>query len=310
MRLAPALRSTCFAALVTSAASAPGCAESGSRSSRVNPTYIEVDPAEFLGDEVVCGTSRGALRWYVATLIDVTEDQGFRLPSSPPTSCSQSVFFSGVVASGRTLSVEHDAHRYIAEIEGYDSDTLKPRHEGSSVMVSGGETVLPGWAGSCGTRSSALLPLLGVDAGPAPIEDAGFRTQLEGPLEPYPGRTVTFRACQMQRLTESNGTGRITVSLTSALGNLRCGEGEGEVASFEVTLADETKGAACGESVAFGNLPAGAFLEFEVVALGASRADAGSDSGTSAPRWTTTCYQESVADQQLAARCDPLLQDQ
>jgi hypothetical protein len=125
------------------------CGSSGSAGARVNPTYVEVDPAEFT-TEVPCAPSDGGLRWYVATLIDVTPDEngeplGFRLPSSPPTECARSVFFSGVVSSGRTQGVPHRAHRYTAEIEGYTQAALRPTHEGSRVMTSAGRAAEPGW---------------------------------------------------------------------------------------------------------------------------------------------------------------------
>lgn len=312
MRFTPFLRTASLAGAVC-VLGGVACGESRSAAGRVNPTYLEVDPAEFVS-EGACATSPGGLRWYVATLVDVTPDSegrpaNFRLPSSPPTACSKSVFFSGVVARGSSLGVAHDAHQYVAELEAYDAEALKPLHEGSSVMTRNGVTVLPGWVGSCGSDASELASLLGVDAG-ASERKAGFEAHFAGPVSPFPGRTVTFRSCELVRIGEPSNEARVTVSLANVLGDLACGERAGEVATFEVALGDEVKRARCGSEVTFDGLEAGVFLEFDVVAEGAVLADAGADAGSGSARWTTTCYQEPVSGQQLTARCDPLVEDQ
>jgi hypothetical protein len=276
----------------------------------VNPTYIEVDPAEFEND-VACASSGGNLRWYVATLVDVTPDQDgkpldFRLPSSPPTNCSESVFFSGVVAQGFTLGVWHEAHRYVAEIEGYRESSLRPQHEGSRVMTSGGKTVDPDWVGSCGSAKSSLDPLLGVDAGSSDAPDAGFETHFLGPAMPFPSQTVTIHGCSLTSLAASSDETRIAVDISSALGQLECGNEPGQVARFEATLGDEVRAADCGKTALFRNVPAENFVEFEVVAFTSSSF---ADGGAAEPEaaWTTTCYQKAALGQQLVARCDPLV---
>jgi hypothetical protein len=59
-------------------------------------TAMAVDPADFLGG-VECSGQDGGMGSYVATLVDVTDPtQPFALPSSPPTPCSQVVYFQYV----------------------------------------------------------------------------------------------------------------------------------------------------------------------------------------------------------------------
>jgi hypothetical protein len=250
----------------------------------------------------------GGLRWYVATLVDVTPDAkgvpvNFRLPSSPPTECTRSVFFSGVVAEGRTQGLAHDAHQYSAEIDGYSEPSLRPKHEGGRVMTNGGQAVEPGWLGSCGAGGNSLAPLLGVDAGAStdPLSDGATAA---GPVRPFPGKTVTVRGCRLLPLSDTDATTRVMVDPTVALGALECGDEPGQVTGFEVTVDDEVRTADCGSAAVFRNVAAGEFLEFQVVAFtSAPPSDGGA--GEPSAAWTTTCYQEAVAGQQLQARCDP-----
>jgi hypothetical protein len=130
-------------------------------------TAIVVDPAEFLGNvpcfPVFAGTSpsvgAGAMRRYVATLRTVHAggalglDAGVELPSSPPTRCSDRVSFQRVV----------DGTAYVAEIDGYDVDDIKPLGtdgvSGSRVMVDRqNRFVRPRWQTSCGLPKSARAP--------------------------------------------------------------------------------------------------------------------------------------------------------
>lgn len=86
-----------------------------------NPT-VSVDPAVFLGDSVPCTAQPGGMQSYVATITDVgplgadgtpaPSPYPIALPSSPPTSCSQSVYFAAVVD-----------HHYEAVIDGYEEAT-------------------------------------------------------------------------------------------------------------------------------------------------------------------------------------------
>lgn len=72
-------------------------------------TAMSVDPDSFLGS-VACSGQPGAMQSYVATLTDVTDPENhFVLPSSPPTSCAQSVYFQYVTIG----------HVYTADVDGY-----------------------------------------------------------------------------------------------------------------------------------------------------------------------------------------------
>ncbi|RYE90754.1 MAG: hypothetical protein EOO75_09725, partial [Myxococcales bacterium] len=76
-------------------------------------TAVFVDPTDFRGG-VACGDDAGAMRSYVATLIDVTPDvcgQPTRtvVASGPPTSCRQPTAFSQVTP-GRYYLAEIDAY--------------------------------------------------------------------------------------------------------------------------------------------------------------------------------------------------------
>jgi hypothetical protein len=104
----------------------------------------------------------GELRQYVATVIDVDlaqnpPDGGFDgLPSAPPTDCHEGVAFGRVI----------DGREYIAEIDAYDRDDLRPRSAGSRRMIdSDGETVPPRWTATCG-----------VDLSEGFLRDGGVRT--------------------------------------------------------------------------------------------------------------------------------------
>jgi hypothetical protein len=82
-------------------------------------TSMSVDPPNFLGS-VVCTNLPGGMGSFVATVTDVTDASNtFILPSSPPTSCSQSVYFQYVTPG----------HSYIAEVDGYvqTPDKLVPQ---------------------------------------------------------------------------------------------------------------------------------------------------------------------------------------
>jgi hypothetical protein len=137
-------------------------------------TAIVVDPADFLGD-VPCfplfGPSAdapgGPMRRYVATLVSehaggALTDAEVTLPSSPPTRCSDRVSFQRVV----------DGTAYVAEIDGYDVDHIRPLGSGgilgSRVMVDEHDRfVAPRWQTSCGKAPSPtpeLVDAASVDA--------------------------------------------------------------------------------------------------------------------------------------------------
>lgn len=157
-----------------------GCSdESGTVQATVtHPTLIEVSPLDFLGG-ITCATGdEPGLKRYVASAYDVTDGaggaaadsedapppvadlaseeeaepqrddvgelprNGFKLPSSGPTSCATSVGF-GLVVPGR---------RYRIRVDGYTTADLTPRASGSRYMDSAGSTVMPTYRADCPAR--------------------------------------------------------------------------------------------------------------------------------------------------------------
>src|SRR6478609_8243073 len=151
VRSLPLFRPTSFlvgAGLVAYA----GCSTSSATTVAVtHQTMIEVSPDDFLGN-VPCATEGPGLKRYVATLFDLNIVGGasgaagssasagtdstsggsavaapFQLPSSTPTPCVAAVGF-GYVTPGR---------RYEVQIDGFDTDDLRPRAVGSRQMMAG-----------------------------------------------------------------------------------------------------------------------------------------------------------------------------
>ena len=126
-----------------------GCGDSGAGGSgRAPATAISLQPAQFLGN-VPCLDAPGALRRYVATLIDVSDYReagpppgDFVIPSVGPVPCHQGVEFHQI----------EEGHQYEAEIEGYDREDIVALQVGSRIMVDAatGAVVAPRWTASCG----------------------------------------------------------------------------------------------------------------------------------------------------------------
>jgi hypothetical protein len=148
----------------------------------VPATAISLQPAQFLGD-VPCLDAPGALRRYVATLIDVSHygEAGpppgdFVIPSVGPVPCHQGVEFHRI----------EEGHQYVAEIEGYDRKDIVALQVGSRIMVDSatGAVVSPRWTASCGR---------GVEGEGGSISGAEAGAHDSGVLEggaPEGGRTV------------------------------------------------------------------------------------------------------------------------
>jgi hypothetical protein len=144
------------------------------------PQLVAVDPDDFLGDipciptpvkvdagdaAVIDPDDPDAARSYVATLFDVTPDidggvpdPGTPLASSPPTTCTQPVTFSFVVA-GR---------RYLAEVDAYDQKPteLTPISAGSRLLFAAdGARALPRWTATCGGYPPSFPAEAGTEAG-------------------------------------------------------------------------------------------------------------------------------------------------
>jgi hypothetical protein len=127
----------------------------------VRPELVQVSPEDFLGAQV-CGTSRGQVQSYVATLFDVmplssgvVPKPGFQLPSSPAISCNFPVTFANVFID----------HVYLAEIDGYTQppEELAPATPGGRIQFvpgDGGPTdqrVPPSWTAECGQYPQSLV---------------------------------------------------------------------------------------------------------------------------------------------------------
>jgi len=276
-----------------------------------HPTLIEVSPDNFLSG-VPCGSSAGALRRYVATVYDVeyeadgqalapddddggadggaggdtgaapetrqcpvdalpgpAANPGFALPSSNPVDCAKPVAFARVV----------DGHRYRARIEGYDRTDIEPLASGTSLMVAKdtGERVGPTWVWTCGDH----CPARARSYVSSHIEDCVLASEA--------GTVPSGPASVEVALTLGNGDGAPT-----------CGAGAGQVDHFEVTLADTTWSAACGESVTLSDVPAPGALALPVLAFERKNPE---------PRWGTLCSASPVTGLSVKAGC-PALSEQ
>lgn len=294
---------------VAVAGSLVACANAaGSGAGGTPPTAITVDPQTFLGD-VPCLDAPGALRTYVATLIDVSKpvpEAGFTrfvLPSSGPVSCQQEVRFERVVP-GR---------QYAAEIDGYDRAGLEPLSAGSRVMLDPrtGEVVEPAWLSSCagGAMAAPGGPDGGAsrDAGILPFFDCVPYFLPDGAVDPNAPVcarnefTLTMRGCLPLQPTGPTGVPTaIRVDTTTTLDKNRCSDAGGTIQRFEIRPADPALSAVtapCGDVVDFAPLVGGTLYRFTVTAFVA---------GTSEPSFRTTCERVAVEGVSVRAACDPL----
>jgi hypothetical protein len=132
----------------------PGCLDTDAGGgSTVVPTVVALQPQEFLGD-LPCATGPGSIQTYVATFRDITPiadtdaAAAFELPSSPPTSCLQTV--------GTALAVR--GHQYTADVAAYDTADIDPLAPGSPIMIrrTTREVVPPRWHGACETPVTSV----------------------------------------------------------------------------------------------------------------------------------------------------------
>ncbi|WP_437492958.1 hypothetical protein WME75_19350 [Sorangium sp. So ce1014] len=171
-------------------------------------TSLTIDPLAFLGD-VRCSSEPGAIRSYVATLTDESAEGGpFTLASSPPIPCSSRVSFTYVV----------EGHEYTARIDGYAqrAEELAPvgdETSGSPHMLVDGAPVAPRWTWAC--------------PGPDATDDAGK-------LVAKTGVNVVVQGCASVAGPDDAPSAAIVLDPASALGALRCGADDREVASFDV----------------------------------------------------------------------------
>jgi hypothetical protein len=249
------------------------CGNAESSTTTEQDTIVAVSPDDFLGD-VACANRAGAMRRYVATLIDVSDDlvdagsevKNFALPSSEPIECTRAVGFGRVVIG----------HRYVADIEGYEQSGLQPAAPGSPAMLDAKthELVAPRWRTRCGQTGA-----LGV----------------EGPVAPANLRTVYITGCQPLVTASRPPLAAIRIALDPAL----CEKQGGQVARFSVSLSasDDVREAACEDPVVLVALSPGELVDIELTAF---EADA------TMPRWSTSCWAVPVAGSEVRASCDPL----
>lgn len=249
-------------------------------------TKIRVSPEAFIGDVPCARGAAGGLERYVVQLQDVSggsADAGVESITSPPVPCDRSVIFAAV-----------PLRLYAADILGFDR-VIEPEDVGS---------VEPRWSATCG-RGDPTLP---GDAGVDPF----------APTQAARGQTVPLRGC-----TLFGGAASITelvVDVAGALGDLRCGDQPGEVASIEGVLEGARRRASCGERLAFTITRPGRFHTIELYgytllgdggtpgiidagplepAPDASSTDAGPDAGE--PDAATDAATSSAADAALDA---------
>ncbi|MEZ4311776.1 MAG: hypothetical protein R3F14_27410 [Polyangiaceae bacterium] len=220
-------------AAATAAASAPACTTTETTETlddSSSSSALIVRPADFPGN-TPCSDAPGAMRSYVATLIDhVNPSVPFTLPSSLPTPCSQGVRFDDVVAG----------HPYTVEIDGYEAfaDELGPSGWAKSngdidykILRSGdrhmeakdGTDLTPRWLASCGKDPSPHI----VPANTGTLLVAQKCTPFE---DTAPGSTETA----------------VEISPQDSLGTLACAgsapEGQPAVASFDLLPQDGLPG--------------------------------------------------------------------
>lgn len=243
--------------------------------------------------------SPGAMRSYIATLHDVSVDpplQGFALPSSKLIPCQQDVGFSFV-------AIEHE---YVARVQGYDRDDLRPQAAGSPNAVdSDGRVVAPRWTTECGQLPNGAAGAANSDSdSQGEGGDDGGGTAAPGfsvaGITATSNFTVYTSYCLPLTLHGPPSDTLVSVRLDQARRELECGDESGELAEFTVELTGATTdplSADCTGTVEFGGLEAGQDYEFNVLAF---------EAGADEPRWQTTCRAMAWSGTVTPASCDPL----
>lgn len=273
-----------FGSLVALAlvASPAACASSSAGTTEPSPTLLTVTPSTFDGN-VVCGDFPGAWKTYVATLIDVTDEENpFVLASSPPVPCTMPVAFGWVVPG----------HRYVAEIDGYDRSGLQPfgfPSSGNRQMVDSDtqEPVEPQWRTQCGKPPA--------DAG---TPDGG---ELEASFEPTTAQlqtNVVVRDCA-EFAAAGTGETALLLDLATVRGSLACGTDPGQIARLRVipeSPALEAIEPKCDAAFPIDVEPDQTY-GFRVEAF---------EAGAPMPRWAARCEGRSEPGVTLPASCNTL----
>jgi hypothetical protein len=184
-------------------------------------TRIRVSPEAFVGGVPCLRGAAGALHGYVARLQQVGADgqlvgvDGGASTAlvSGPVPCDRAVLFPGV--AGRL---------YTAEIFGFDRDLTEAE----------APDAIPRWLAVCGQGS----PSAASDAGVDPL----------GPTLAVRGSTVSLGGCTtFSELTPGPGRSQLAIDVDSALGELSCGSGPGQVGFLQAALGSSQAFALCGD---------------------------------------------------------------
>jgi hypothetical protein len=200
-------------------------------------TRLRLAPSEFVGSVPCQKGTPGALQSYVVRLQELDrpfeEDAGVTTAfTSGPVPCDQAVLFPSSAT-----------RFYRAEIQGFDR----------AVTETEVQTVEPRWTASCGR-------------GRPTVADAG--------LDPYRptlslrGVTVAMRGCTSFDGLPVGSAGQLVVDQASALGERRCGQSAGEIASFQGTLDGVSRVALCGEPLIFDVTGADRYHTIQLTAFG------------------------------------------
>lgn len=182
-------------------------------------TRLRLVPEAFEGNVPCQKGAEGALQSYVVRFEQVVNgvyyaDAGLLRLTSGPVPCDQATVLTNVVVAGNA---------YVADIYGFDTPLNDPEPALSDAR----------WTASCGRGDGT--------------PDAGAGA----PTYAVYGATVLMGGCTtFSGQGGSDGT-RLLVDQTSALGNLSCGSGPGQVTRLEGVLGAQRVSAACGQPLAF-----------------------------------------------------------
>jgi hypothetical protein len=185
-------------------------------------TRVRLAPESFRGTVPCSRGSAGALQMYVAHFEEVSEsplrpDAGLRRVNSDPAPCDRAVVIDAAPGVA-----------YVADLYGFDRVVTELVPDLAQAR----------WQASCGRGIGAS----GKDAG------------LDGPTRAVYGAVVPMIGCTSFS-GEGSGSTNLIVDQSGALGDLRCGTGQGQVSRFEAVLDSTRVSAACGALLAF-ELPA------------------------------------------------------
>lgn len=280
-------------------AAAGGCSSTADPITLQPYTDMYVRAADVTGS-VSCSSAPGAMRSYVLTLFDVTDtspdavkvapddackylaDPGFSIGSSLPTPCGYDAAFGSVVP-GRFYVGVVDAYDRPACLAGGGADCITPaggESSGARTMVdASGRVVSPINGTCCGDPR-------------VPVVDGGVTSEL-GPTQSLYLTQVKLAGCQPMRAT---GVTSVVVR-TGNLAGAACGPAADQVGAFQVAGGGKTLTVACGEDATFPGVTPGVRFDASVLAFA---------TGSTTPRWGTTCTTVPQAGTTATAVCNAL----